>query len=81
MSNFRNSSWETTGRDGKVLSVNNSENNPNNSNHPNPSSSFTSAIAVLTVSDDSLQEVPEHPRGANKHTTGGTNKSPGWFLI
>ena len=38
-------------------------------------------IAVLTVSDDSLQEVPEHPRGANKHTTGGANKSPGWFKI
>jgi len=77
-----NSSWETAGRiqthprDGKVLSVNNSKNNPNNSNNPNPSSSFTPAIAILTVSDDNLQEVPEHPRGANKHTTGGANKSP-----
>ena len=81
--NFRNSSWETTRKiqthpkDGKVLSVNNSKNNPNNSNNPNPSSSFTPAIAILTVSDDNLQEVPEHPRGANKHTTGGANKSPG----
>ena len=36
-------------------------------------------LAILTVSDDSLQEVPEHPRGANKHTTGVANKSPGWF--
>jgi len=60
-----NSSWETTGRspqsNGNVLS-----------NSVNPSSSFTSAIAVLTVSDDNLHEVPEHQRGAKQI---GTNKS------
>ena len=64
---FRNSSWETTGRspqsNGNVLS-----------NSVNPSSSFTSAIAVLTVSDDNLHEVPEHQRGAKQI---GTNKSSG----